>query len=92
VCNLTKRYLRRRKAFELYFIIIRGDLHMKIDNNKDMRFLLSIILNAVLLAGLTFIYQINNLPLTIIYTIVMVINAIYLLVKTRNSWEYKDNI
>ncbi|PTI67334.1 hypothetical protein BU102_13030 [Staphylococcus xylosus] len=65
---------------------------MKIDNNKDMRFLLSIILNAVLLAGLTFIYQINNLPLTIIYTIVMVINAIYLLVKTRNSWEYKDNI
>lgn len=65
---------------------------MKIDNNKDMRFLLSIILNAVLLAGLTFIYQINNLPLTVIYTIIMVINAIYLLVKTRNSWEYKDNI
>lgn len=65
---------------------------MKIDNNKDMRFLLSIILNAVLLAGLTFIYQINNLPLTIIYTIIMVINAIYLLVKTRKSWEYKDNI
>lgn len=65
---------------------------MKIDNNKDMRFLLSIILNAVLLAGLTFIYQINNLPLTVIYTIIMVINAIYLLIKTRKSWEYKDNI
>ncbi|ARD74465.1 hypothetical protein [Staphylococcus xylosus] len=65
---------------------------MKIDNNKDMRFLLSIILNAVLLASLTFIYQINNLPLTVIYTIIMMINAIYLLVKTINSWEYKDNI
>ncbi|OEL02464.1 hypothetical protein AST12_08450 [Staphylococcus succinus] len=65
---------------------------MKDNNTKDMGFLISTILNVFLLAGLIFIYQFDNLTLTIIYTILMGINAIYLLVKTRNSWKDRDDI
>lgn len=65
---------------------------MKDNNTKDMRFLISTILNVFLLVGLIFIYQFDNLTLTIIYTVVMGINAIYLLVKTRNSWKDRDDI
>ncbi|RIN38449.1 hypothetical protein [Staphylococcus succinus] len=65
---------------------------MKDNNTKDMGFLISTILNVFLLVGLIFIYQFDNLTLTIIYTVVMGINAIYLLVKTRNSWKDRDDI
>ncbi|WP_341636985.1 hypothetical protein [Staphylococcus casei] len=65
---------------------------MKDNNTNDMGFLISTILNVFLLAGLIFIYQFDNLTLTIIYTILMGINAIYLLVKTRNSWKDRDDI
>lgn len=65
---------------------------MKDNNTKDMGFLISTILNAFLLVGLIFIYQFDHLTLTIIYTVVMIINAIYLLVKTRNSWKDRDDI
>ncbi|PTI37727.1 hypothetical protein BU056_12180 [Staphylococcus succinus] len=65
---------------------------MKDNNTKDMGFLISTILNVFLLVGLIFIYQFDNLTLTIIYTILMGINAIYLLVKTRNSWKDRDDI
>lgn len=65
---------------------------MKDNNTKDMGFLISTILNVFLLVGLIFIYQFDNLTLTIIYTVVMGINAIYLLVKTRNSWKDRNDI
>ncbi|MEB8124488.1 hypothetical protein NGH92_06585 [Staphylococcus succinus] len=65
---------------------------MKDNNTKGMGFLISTILNVFLLVGLIFIYQFDNLTLTIIYTVVMGINAIYLLVKTRNSWKDRDDI
>lgn len=65
---------------------------MKDNNTKDMVFLISTILNVFLLVGLIFIYQFDNLTLIIIYTVVMGINAIYLLVKTRNSWKDRDDI
>lgn len=65
---------------------------MKDNNTKDMGFLISTILNVFLLVGLIFIYQFDNLTLTIIYTVVMGINAIYLLVKSRNSWKDRDDI
>ncbi|MGO3049568.1 hypothetical protein QMO72_07750 [Staphylococcus casei] len=65
---------------------------MKDNNTKDMGFLISTILNVFLLVGLIFIYQFDHLTLTIIYTVVMMINAIYLLVKTRNSWKDRDDI
>ncbi|MEB8209471.1 hypothetical protein ACLBV9_02460 [Staphylococcus succinus] len=65
---------------------------MKDNNTKDMGFLISTILNVFLLVGLIFIYQFDNLTLIIIYTVVMGINAIYLLVKTRNSWKDRDDI
>lgn len=65
---------------------------MKDNNIKGMGFLISTILNVFLLVGLIFIYQFDNLTLTIIYTVVMGINAIYLLVKTRNSWKDRDDI
>ncbi|MHC3759089.1 hypothetical protein ACYDLZ_07575 [Staphylococcus succinus] len=65
---------------------------MKDNNTKGMGFLISTILNVFLLVGLIFIYQFDNLTLTIIYTVVMGVNAIYLLVKTRNSWKDRDDI
>ena len=57
---------------------------MNKNNEFDMTFILSTVLNILFLAGLTFLVQSENLYILIPYTILTFINAVYLVVKAMN--------
>ncbi|MCG7339509.1 hypothetical protein MHZ36_09410 [Staphylococcus sp. ACRSN] len=65
---------------------------MNTKTELDKGFFISTILNILFLIGLTFIFQTGNLFLLIAYVILMVINAIYLVVKTSKNWKSKNDI
>ena len=50
----------------------------------DITFIMSTILNILFLVGLTFLIQLENLYILIPYTILIFINAVYLVVKAMN--------
>ena len=53
-------------------------------NDFDITFIMSTVLNILFLAGLTFLVQSENLYILIPYTILIFINAVYLVVKAIN--------
>ncbi|OFQ09542.1 hypothetical protein HMPREF2953_10235 [Staphylococcus sp. HMSC072E01] len=50
----------------------------------DITFIMSTILNILFLVGLTFLVQLENLYILIPYTILIFINAVYLVVRAIN--------
>lgn len=65
---------------------------MKFKGELDKGYFISNLLNVFFLLGLTFMFQIENLFIMITYVVLMMINAIYLLVKTGESWKYKEDL
>ena len=68
-----------------------GDILNKKDE-LDIPFIMSTVLNILFLVGLTFLVQLENLYVLIPYTILIFINAVYLVVKAINitknrSWH-----
>ncbi|PKE09600.1 hypothetical protein CW685_11960 [Macrococcoides caseolyticum] len=53
-------------------------------NELDTAFIMSTILNVLFLVGLTFVVQSENLYILISYTILGIINAVYLTVRAIN--------
>lgn len=60
-----------------------GDILNKKDE-LDIPFIMSTVLNILFLVGLTFLVQLENLYVLIPYTILIFINAVYLVVKAIN--------
>lgn len=58
----------------------------------DKGYMIAMILNVLFLAGLTFITQTENLYLIIPFAILMLINAIYLVVKAAKYNKSKSEI
>ncbi|OEL08321.1 hypothetical protein [Staphylococcus equorum] len=63
---------------------------MEIKGELDKGYFISTLLNVFFLLGLTFIFQIENLFLLVTYVVVMMINAIYLVVKSGRNWANKS--
>lgn len=61
----------------------RWDILNKKDE-LDITFIMSTILNILFLVGLTFLVQLENLYILIPYTILIFINAVYLVVRAIN--------
>jgi hypothetical protein len=57
---------------------------LKKKGELDITFIMSTVLNILFLAGLTFLVQSENLYILIPYTILIFINAVYLVVKAIN--------
>lgn len=64
---------------------------MEIKGGLDKGYFISTLLNAFFLLGLTFMFQTENLFLLIPYIAVMMINAIYLVVKSGKNWANKPS-
>lgn len=60
-----------------------GDILNKKDE-LDIPFIMSTVLNILFLVGLTFLVQLENLYVLIPYTILIFINAVYLVVRAIN--------
>lgn len=60
-----------------------GDILNKKDE-LDIPFIMSTVLNILFLVGLTFLVQLENLYILIPYTILIFINAVYLVVRAIN--------
>ncbi|MCI2848386.1 hypothetical protein [Staphylococcus hominis] len=56
----------------------------------DITFIMSTILNILFLVGLTFLVQLENIYILIPYTILIFINAVYLVVRAINITKNKS--
>ncbi|NWN86772.1 MAG: hypothetical protein HLX47_12920 [Staphylococcus sp.] len=65
---------------------------MKNNPELDKKYFAAMWLNIIFLIGLVFISQIENLYVEIPYAILMVLNAIYLVVKTSKMYANKSDI
>ena len=65
-------------------ILKKGGDILNEKDELDITFIMSTILNILFLVGLTFLVQLENLYILIPYTILIFINAVYLVVRAIN--------
>lgn len=65
-------------------ILKKGGDILNEKDKLDITFIMSTILNILFLVGLTFLVQLENLYILIPYTILIFINAVYLVVRAIN--------